>query len=235
MNCLNCGKECSGNFCPDCGQSTKTKRITWASFSLKSFTDFFKCGGAFINTSVNLLYRPWKVITDYIDGKRVRYTSPVLYLFTIVFYIALLNNIFPQDADADQNTENLISIVFDYNLGLFMFYILIPISFADKVVYRNQGVRKFSMPEMLVAWIYILSMTNLIDAISMPFVAVFSPIGSVASIYILCLMLLTIFKIHEIHPYYKRVMYLLLFCIMVSVFFILFFLITEGSYMLFFK
>lgn len=82
--CLNCGETFSGEFCPKCGQSSSTGRITLRS-SYQSFLEALSSmDGAFFRTMGNLLWRPGHLVRDYICGKRVRYVHPVRLLSSLV-------------------------------------------------------------------------------------------------------------------------------------------------------
>ncbi|HBI40076.1 MAG TPA: hypothetical protein DDY16_03925 [Tenacibaculum sp.] len=94
FNCLNCGYPFTRNekFCPECGQDNKGIRITLANFLKEMFRGFFSWDAKFWKTLLPLLFRPGKVSSDYISGKRNRYSNPFrFYLTTSVLFFLLLN------------------------------------------------------------------------------------------------------------------------------------------------
>ena len=90
--CLNCGNDCDDKFCPKCGQSTATGRTTWRSFSLTSLLEMLRFQGRNLHTCGELLLHPWTVIANYTAGRRVRYSSPLLFLLTLAILGTLLSS-----------------------------------------------------------------------------------------------------------------------------------------------
>lgn len=84
--CLNCGREYSdANYCPECGQHKNVGRLTTKSFLISLFTGLTRINKGFLYTFWSLLIHPWKVINDYLKGKRVEYTPPVQTLIILCF------------------------------------------------------------------------------------------------------------------------------------------------------
>ncbi|MBA6156083.1 DUF3667 domain-containing protein [Tenacibaculum sp. S7007] len=92
-NCLNCGYPFNQqeNFCPECGQKNKGKKITLKSFISEVFAGFISWDAKFWKTLIPLLIDPGKVSKDYIEGKRNRYVNPFRFYITtsIVFFLIL--------------------------------------------------------------------------------------------------------------------------------------------------
>lgn len=90
--CLNCGHPFAGseNFCPECGQANKDKRITLKEFIYEVFNGFFSWDAKFWKTIIPLLTQPGKVSKDYINGKRDRYTNPFRFYLTVSILFFLL-------------------------------------------------------------------------------------------------------------------------------------------------
>ena len=89
--CLNCDTPLMGAHCHNCGQRAHVHR------SLRGFMHDLMHGvlhfeGKFWRTMPLLIWRPGKVMREYIDGKRAKYLSPVaLFLFTVFVSFALFN------------------------------------------------------------------------------------------------------------------------------------------------
>lgn len=82
--CLNCGNRFVGNYCNRCGQESfvdDPKGRDLVTRDLVSASTNFD--PKFFSTVVNLLFRPGYMIGDYLNGKRVRYTNPFLFLFIL--------------------------------------------------------------------------------------------------------------------------------------------------------
>lgn len=75
--CLNCGAEIQHNFCPYCGQKKGIEKVNWHSIIHETAHFFTHIEKGFLNTSVQLLIRPGRVIREYLEGKRKKYHKPV--------------------------------------------------------------------------------------------------------------------------------------------------------------
>lgn len=81
--CQNCAHTYTGNYCPRCGQTAKTMRISVRNL-IRIFLDTWGLGAhSLIRTMGNLLTRPGYMIGDYLDGRRQPYFPPFKTLFVI--------------------------------------------------------------------------------------------------------------------------------------------------------
>lgn len=90
--CLNCGTAYAGNFCPECGQKKNTHRITFAAILHEIPHSVFHIDKGFFYTFIQLLYRPGYAIKDYLQGKRIRYFSPIAYLLLLCAASSVFNH-----------------------------------------------------------------------------------------------------------------------------------------------
>lgn len=93
-NCLNCGCPFTNNenFCPECGQKNRGKKITLSIFLRELFAGFFSLDTKFWRTLIPLLISPGKVSKDYIEGKRIKYTNPFrFYLATSIIFFLIIS------------------------------------------------------------------------------------------------------------------------------------------------
>ncbi|PQJ21189.1 DUF3667 domain-containing protein [Tenacibaculum sp. SG-28] len=92
-NCLNCGYPFTKDekFCPECGQQNKGSRITFKSFMNEMFRGFFSWDAKFWRTLIPLVIKPGKVSSEYIIGKRQKYSNPFRFYLTvsILFFLFL--------------------------------------------------------------------------------------------------------------------------------------------------
>ena len=87
--CLNCGQEFVGNFCPRCSQSSETGRnVEWKTLA-KSIRDAFDLDKSpLLRTFWHLLWRPGYLISDYLSGKRQMCAPPLsTFMMACVVYI----------------------------------------------------------------------------------------------------------------------------------------------------
>lgn len=61
----------------------------------------------FLFTAKHLLFHPWKVIREYLKGKRVNYTSPVNMLVILCFLGTLVSGLFFSEP---QNTTDVLNV-----------------------------------------------------------------------------------------------------------------------------
>lgn len=78
MECKNCGKEFSGNFCPHCGQSATIEKINLPNFIEEFSSTVFQVNRGLPFTIKELFVRPGHAIRDFIEGKRKKYFKPIL-------------------------------------------------------------------------------------------------------------------------------------------------------------
>lgn len=88
--CLNCGTEFEGNFCPECGQSAETGRFTMRFIFENLLAAFLSKDGGIWFTLKNLFTRPGAMIVEILKGKRRRYFSPFPMLFFVLTFYLLL-------------------------------------------------------------------------------------------------------------------------------------------------
>lgn len=97
IKCLNCGKEFTGNFCPQCGQKAKTKRLKLKEI-LSDFANSIIGGdNKFINTVFGMCRRPGHMVREYLQGHRNQYYNPLQMLIWIISIYAVLSYILGSD------------------------------------------------------------------------------------------------------------------------------------------
>lgn len=87
--CLNCGTEFEGNYCPQCGQSAKTRRMTVSSLFQSLATAMFSFDKGFWKTLRGLFTRPGRMMGEYLRGRRASYGNPfsLLVILTTIFIV----------------------------------------------------------------------------------------------------------------------------------------------------
>jgi hypothetical protein len=97
--CLCCGTVYHGNFCPVCGQSSKTRRLSMSDIVGHVVMSLAKFDGRLMHTIRDLFTRPGYLIRDYIKGCRAEYIQPVQMLFSLATIYVLLNFLVNIDSD----------------------------------------------------------------------------------------------------------------------------------------
>ncbi|MBS0255372.1 MAG: DUF3667 domain-containing protein [Proteobacteria bacterium] len=91
--CLNCGTPLAGHFCHACGQAAHVHRSLMA-FVHDIAHGVFHFEGKIWRTIPALMLRPGQLTRDYIEGRRVRYVSPIaLFLFSVFLLFAVVKHV----------------------------------------------------------------------------------------------------------------------------------------------
>lgn len=97
--CANCGTGLEGQFCHECGQSSKSMIKFFGAVIKELLDDAFGYDSRFKHSLAPLLLKPGRLSLDYVKGKRFHYVLPFrLYLITSVLFILLIKNTAPSDA-----------------------------------------------------------------------------------------------------------------------------------------
>ena len=87
--CVNCGNDFVGNFCPYCSQKAGLTKISWKNV-LESTAEVWGMGSRSLPYSLwQLILRPGYFISDYINGKR-QVSFPPVKMLTIMGVISLI-------------------------------------------------------------------------------------------------------------------------------------------------
>jgi hypothetical protein len=89
-NCLNCGAEVKGKFCPECGQENLEVRENIFHLVGHFISDYFHYDSKFFRSVVPLFTKPGFLTKEYWEGRRTSYIHPLRLFFfiTIIFVVA---------------------------------------------------------------------------------------------------------------------------------------------------
>lgn len=90
VDCLNCGTNFSGHYCPNCGQAIKEYDKPFGFIFYNFLGDFFAFDTRFFKTLFALIARPGFLTKEYFAGRRVRYTPPFRIFVFVSFVLFLL-------------------------------------------------------------------------------------------------------------------------------------------------
>lgn len=89
-HCLNCGAELQGAWCHACGQKATSKHLAMHDVAHDTVHEFLHLDGKILNTMKLLVFRPGELTREFVEGRRVRYITPLrLYLTWSVLFFAL--------------------------------------------------------------------------------------------------------------------------------------------------
>ena len=97
MNCINCGTEVVGKYCPNCGQPSPPRKITLGHMYHDFQARIYGFDGMFPRTLKDITVRPGKAARSFIDGNRVQYYGPVGYFFLMITVLLLLVSLLDVD------------------------------------------------------------------------------------------------------------------------------------------
>ena len=169
-HCLNCGAEVMGSYCHVCGQPVGTGRLSMRQVASDGVQSLLRLNRGFLYTVGNLLIRPWKVIADYIHGKRVRYTAPVALLVLLAFFSVLSDRWFSPEVvkSATAETDVFLRIMTEAPALVYLL-VMLPIILPLRLVYRRYGGRRFNTAEYAVAAIYMMCPVLTVGILMTPF------------------------------------------------------------------
>jgi len=135
LRCRNCGAPAPGDYCPSCGQETRTRAPTFIAFMREAGGRYVALDGRLWKTLSALLFRPGFLTREYFAGRRRRYIRPArLFLITSLVMFAALRiavelrqlDILRFDASGKPATaakegrnegQNALDDAFDVNIG----------------------------------------------------------------------------------------------------------------------
>lgn len=115
--CTNCEADLRGAFCHACGQPTRHFIRFFPAVVREVAEDTLGVDGRFWRTFVALLFRPGRLTLDYLNGKRVYYSSPVrLYLLTSLVAFLLITNMV--DSALDEQGSGIVVVDRQASVGM---------------------------------------------------------------------------------------------------------------------
>lgn len=244
--CLNCGAKTDGhNFCPHCGQSATVDRLTTRNFLISIFAGLTRINRGFLYTCWQLLYRPWRVIADYIRGRRVRYSGPVQILLLLCFFLYVLfpaigiydilplkQSIVPFDDTTELGhfANRVVKFMID-SPSLAYILLFVPAIPAMRIVYRSAGAQRYNTAEFLLAAIYMSDamlvvecISTLLDTITLGYA------DTIGNFYILVIGIISVYRAFPGRKMSvgKRVLKLLLFALLAFVLYIIAAILLAG-------
>lgn len=196
QHCLNCGKDYDGSYCPHCGQSHATHRITWGNFWRNFVMNGIGLQGTLPHTIIELFYRPGFLIRDYLAGKRQHYTNPFrMLLLTAAIFILFngmglggnlkesatelslsMNQSQAMTAQEAASTNMLAQGMMDKmygNFGTFNLLLILTMTVPFWLVFRRAGQYRnqpLNISEAATAMAFVGCQNMVVNLISLPFI-----------------------------------------------------------------
>jgi hypothetical protein len=150
----------SAGFCPACGQSVKEFSRPWLEIAGELLVETLDFDGRMFHSFRLLLTRPGFLSQEYINGKRVAYTSPIrIYLVISLVFFLVLPVIWPASTIVSPDHKLSVDL---YSKGMF---VLLPV-FA---LFLKLFYRRFFYMDHLVFSVHLFSASYVVFALLLPF------------------------------------------------------------------
>ena len=177
--CLNCDRSLSDErFCPDCGQATKLKQITFRETVGDFLGSMLSLEGSFPKTIVALCTRPATLFRDYLAGKRMNYYKPVaFFIVTTAIYLLVSSAIgfdplrgtriqlTHEDQVVAQETTARAAIFMVSHINHIMLLLVLSIGFWSRIFFR----KRYNLAEYVAVGFFVTSIYTLFGTITMFF------------------------------------------------------------------
>lgn len=191
--CLNCGHEFASPFCPMCGQDAHEHRYAMKTILHDLPHAVLHIDSGFIHTFVMLIQWPGKTCRGFIEGKRVKLTNPLIYMFVTVGLMTLLFHLFPvKPSPPGKNffiLDNLETFLIEHSKWSFTFAFLVTSVFTG-LMYRKDG---FNFIEHTLVNAYIAGEIAVFTMIMFPIALLFSGTDTMVTLALGHLIFLQVF------------------------------------------
>jgi hypothetical protein len=92
-NCKNCNEPINGNYCSNCGQPAKLKRID-KQYIIHEIGDILFANRGMLYTIKKMLTNPGENVRRYITEDRSRYVKPITFVIVTSLIYTIINNFF---------------------------------------------------------------------------------------------------------------------------------------------
>jgi len=192
MICISCKNEHSSEFCPNCGEKSTTRKITFTSIIEDTFSTIANMDRGVLYNVKNLFISPQSFTSDYIHGKRKGVLNPISFLIisiTIYLIIESILRVPSGNTEAQALPESklqkvgfaagkYIALYFKY----FWILCIIPLSISTRSIFR-----KYNFAEHLAINSFILGQATLIGLISYLIIKIELPVNPLVYLIILWL------------------------------------------------
>ncbi len=91
-HCENCGAALTGPYCAQCGQPAVDYHRSFGSLLADAADAFFNFDARFFQSFGLLLFKPWRLTNEFVEGKRARHVHPLrVYLIASVMFFLVIN------------------------------------------------------------------------------------------------------------------------------------------------
>ncbi|HYC39023.1 MAG TPA: DUF3667 domain-containing protein [Chitinophagaceae bacterium] len=185
-NCLNCGNLIQVNelFCPGCGQSARTSRITNRQLVRDFLTTLVKVDRGILRLIIGLAVSPGITAAEYVAGKRKKYFNPFGFLAICIAFMLFLSNWIQPFIDLAETNPEKLSLINDDELRYRYLLALERLDATERFVNKNLNLisvfitpyfafflwlmfprRGRNMAEIFIAYIFFTGFANAASAL----------------------------------------------------------------------
>jgi hypothetical protein len=169
--CKSCGFSGPGNYCSQCGQSYKTKRISLKELLHELIRFFTHIEKGFFYTLNQLVVAPGRMQLAYIEGKRTIHQKPFSMFLMCATISALFRYWIFNAVKSYHHTEIISEATFFHEYMVIMFIVLIPVYvLITHLLFYKSG---YNYAEVGVMMLYAISICFLIAALIASFKLIF--------------------------------------------------------------
>ena len=111
--CRNCGERVDRLYCSGCGQHIADHNHSLREFIAEFFREFLTVDSKFLRTLVPLCFKPGYLTREWVQGRRVRYITPLKLYLSLSALLFLSISFFPDriiQTDSDSGTKNHVGL-----------------------------------------------------------------------------------------------------------------------------
>lgn len=167
MDCKNCNTEVNQNYCPNCGQSAKLKRID-GHYIIHEIEHILHFERGILYTIRELLIRPGESVRHFITENRVRLVKPIIFIIvTSLIYTLILHFFHIEDGsfeldETKQPVTNLILKWIQAHYGYANIIMGVVIAFWTKIFFKKYDYNFF---EIIILLCFVMGMEMLIFSV----------------------------------------------------------------------
>ena len=167
MNCKNCNNEVNLNYCPNCGQAVKLKRIDglYIIHEIEHVLHFEK---GILYTIRELLTKPGENVRYFLSENRSRLMKPIIFIIVTSLIYSLINHFFHiekgylQYQESSKSTTGIIFKWVQEHYGYSNIIMGIFIAVWTKLLFRKYG---YNFYEILILLCFVMGIGMLIFAL----------------------------------------------------------------------
>lgn len=165
ISCKNCETQFEGNFCPQCGQDAKTKRITTKDLGHDILHKLLPWDKGFLYTIRRLITDPGNMIREFIEGKRVKFHKPLSLIFIVLAFTLIFLTKDSFQGMVNQQSEEarqLQSAYLDFimkNMSIVYLAMVPSIALFSFLLYRKYN---YNFAEHMVMNLYLLAGSSIV-------------------------------------------------------------------------